>query len=264
MRFIHRPLPLILAAASLSCSSDPMTSYCESLCSWGTSCAEGEREIDATLYDDCLAATEAVDSSCADATSGEQNAAAAKALETCTEAVDEQAAAGECGAFTGTIDELKLGTAPTSCASQGQDGFGTARDAVTETNDQLCNRFYETFCDAAAECMIEQHLGGDLPDEVTEALGGTPSELCLEQVDAQSQSCVDDQLYLPEEDLTEVNTARQGARECLRDFDTITCDQILSGDMPEFCAASFTSTEDATSLASVIFDLASEVAGLAR
>jgi len=205
-----------------------------------------------------------VDSSCADATSGEQNAAAAKALETCIEAVDEEAAAGECGAFTGTIDELKLGTAPTSCASQGQETFSAARDAVTETNDQLCNRFYETFCDAAAECMIEQHLGGDLPDEVIEAMGGTPSELCLEQVSEQSQSCIDDTLYLPEEDLTDVNTARQGARACLSDFDSITCDQLLSGDMPKICAASFTSTEDATSLASVIFDLATEMAGLAK
>ena len=72
-------------------------------------------------------------------------------------------------------------------------------------------------------------------------------------------TCTTDSLYEREADLTSPNTARQGARECLGDLETLTCDEVLGGDPPEVCAASFTTTDQATSFAGGILDLATSV-----
>ena len=245
----------------LACETTPQTSYCESLCDWGTECAAAERDIDANLSADCVAATEAVDSDCATASS-EGVAAGAGLLSTCTDAIDAEAAAGSCGAFTGTYDELVLGVTPTECATQGLDAqatFEAAVDAVTETNDQLCSRFTTTYCEAMDACLINDL--GDIPDAVWEQLGGSAVELCQASAGISSftESCTAEQLYLPEDSASDLNTARQGARECLRGFDAVSCEELLSGAVPETCAAAFTSTDQALGFASGLLGVADEI-----
>ena len=245
----------------LACETTPQTSYCEALCDWATECAATERDIDAGLGAECLTATEAVDSSCATASS-DGVAAGAGLLSTCTDAIDDEAAAGSCGSFTGSYDELVLAVTPTECATQGLDAqttFTAAVDAVTETNDQLCSRFTTTYCEAMDACLISEL--GDVPDSVWENLGGSAVQLCQESAGISSftDSCTSEQLYQPEESLSDLNTARQGARECLRGFDTVSCEELLSGDIPQTCAAAFTSTDQALGFASGLLGVADQI-----
>ena len=245
----------------LACETTPQTSYCEALCDWATECATGERDIDESLAGDCLTATEAVEANCETA-STDGLTTGSGLLTTCTDAIDANTAAGECSAFTGTIDELTLGTTPTACVSQGTDAqatFDAARDATTETNDQLCDRFTLTYCEAMDACLISEL--GDIPDSVWEALGGSAVEVCQSSagISTFTTSCTADQLYIPEENYSDINTARQGARECLRGFDTVTCEELLSGNIPETCAAAFTSTDQAVDFATGLLGFADEI-----
>lgn len=245
----------------LGCETTPQTSYCEALCDWATECAAAERDIDAGLDADCMSATEAVDAGCVTASS-DGVVAGAGLLTTCTDAIDAEAAAGTCGSFTGSYDELVLGVTPTECATQGLDAqstFKAAVDAVTETNDQLCSRFTTTYCEAMDACLISEL--GDIPDSVWESLGGSAVELCQESsgISSFSNACTGEQLYQPEESLSDLNIARQGARECLRGFDAVSCEQLLSGDIPQTCAAAFTSTEQALGFAGGLLGVADEI-----
>jgi hypothetical protein len=246
----------------LGCETTPQTSYCEALCDWATECAAGERDVDAGLGTDCLTATEAADAGCATASTDGVSAAESTLLTSCTDAISGQAAAGECGAFTGTIDELKAGVTPTECASQGTDAqttFEAARDAVTETNDQLCTRLTTTYCEAMDACLMSEL--GDIPDSVWDSLGGSAVELCQASpgISTFTNSCTAEQLYLPEESLDDVNTARQGARECLRGFGAVTCDELLGGEIPATCAAAFTSTDQAVDFATGLLGVADQI-----
>jgi hypothetical protein len=214
------------------------------------SCAATERSVDeAALKDQCLADTRAADPSCAEAESGELGAVGREALKGCVSALQDATDAGECDDVTGRIDDLKVGTAPKECATTGtnvQEVYTAARDAVTETGDELCQRFTDTFCGRLDECVIADL--GTIPQAVTDELG-TPFEVCVAKLDVQTQSCTTNELYGAEESLQDVNVARQAARECLRDFAIITCDALLAGDMQESpeCAGSFASAEDTAS-----------------
>jgi len=259
-----RAMILLIPALLMGCETEPQTSYCESLCDWASDCASSEREVDSTLYEDCLEATETVDDSCADASSGEMNIAAAELLSQCTDAVDEKNLAGECSNFTGSIDELKLAAPPAECISQGIDAqstFEAAQDATTETNDQLCDRFTLQFCSRMDTCVVSQL--GDVPDSVWKELGGTALELCQSSSGVSDfyNSCTTEALYEAEVDFTDVNIARQGARECLKNLDDVSCTELLSGSVPNVCAASFTSTEQALSFAGGLLDVYGTIEG---
>lgn len=234
---------IIALSAFLSlfgCTTEPQTSYCEAVCDWAVGCAEGERTVDAAaLLTECIAATEAVDGSCADAGKGELNAVDATALTECTDAIAAQQDGGECDAFTGRIDDQKQATTPAACATQGgataQDTFDAARLAVAETNDELCERFSHNMCEKTDECVRAQL--GETAEELIAVVGVDPYDNCRSKVESTYNECVTNSDYAPEEDLTDVNTLRQGARECLADFDSVTCEQMFSGDMPPLCAA---------------------------
>lgn len=235
-------VPLALAAAVLaSCKGDPQTSYCEATCDYAVTCAETEREVDAdALRSSCMSATEAEDATCVDAAEG-LDPASGKLLTECTDAVEGASAAGQCEAFVGTLDEIKTGTAEAACASQGTDFqkvFEAAQDSVTETNDQLCDRFTDTFCQRTQDCIVEDV--GDIPQDVSTAMGGMPYDLCLERVDFHTSSCKTDGLYAPEEAVDDVNLARQSARDCMNNFETLSCDDLLAGNLAgnQFCASS--------------------------
>ena len=260
----------LMSTLWMGCAGDPVQSYCEATCDWAVACQSGDGWVDDenVLYEDCLAATRAIDDSCAKAESGKMDPASKKALEVCTSAVNAKNDAGECDLFT-LQDPTALGldSLPTECATQGQDAqavFETAYTSTQESNDALCTRFTETYCLASAECILGD-FGGEIPQSVKDALGGEPFDICVDRLAAQTQSCTDNGLYDPEESLTDTpNTARQGARMCLRDLSELSCEQINGGQLPEVCAASFTSTEDGLAFATVLFDLASEFSAAAK
>jgi len=226
------------------------TSYCEALCDWAVTCAEGERSVSAeALSAECLTSTRALDASCADAEGGTLDTVSAAALTECTDAIADAADAGECDNFTGSIDDLKIATTPTECGTQGADAqetFSEAQSSTSETNDELCERFTESFCTQLDTCIIAEVFGDSIPQEIIDALG-QPVDLCVDQLSTVTDTCIADDLYGAEEDLSDVNTARQSARECLTDIEALTCDDLFSGNVPKLCGGSFTDTDTALS-----------------
>lgn len=242
---------------------EPVRSYCEAVCDWAVGCQATEREVDAeALLTQCLSETRAADPSCGKAEDGSLDPVSKTTLKGCVNAVDDLAASGECGAFVGRIDDLKTGTPPGECVGEGADAvttFEAARDATTETGPELCQRYTETYCRRTEECVLAD-LGGALPPAAQDALG-SPYDLCVARLDPVfTSTCTADDLYAAETSLDEVNTARQSARECLQGFDAVTCDQLLAGELPEFCAGSFTSTDQAAAFGGVLFQLAQDYA----
>lgn len=263
---MNRPLAMILASAALAAcgTGEPTRSYCEALCDWAVPCHGAERTLDeAAALDACLAATRASDDSCAKAEDGSIDPASKQLLETCVAAVDEAAAAGECDPYTGSIDELKTGAPPAECLGQGADAVATfeaAREATIETNDQLCQRFTDTFCERTEQCILGD-FAGEIPDEVITAMGGTPFELCVQRLEpVTTADCRSEQTFAPEASLDDVNTQRQSARECLRDFSTISCEDLFAGELSEVCAGSFTDPQQALDLATALYGLSEDFA----
>jgi len=248
---------VLFALTLTSCTTEPQTSYCEALCDQAVACAEGERAVDDTLYTDCLTATEATNENCAKQSDEGVNAAAATALTECTDAIAAQQGAGECGPFTGSIDELKLGAPAAECASQTNtlDTYEAARTSTYETGPQLCSRFTSDWCGRVEECVIDEV--GDVSDETWTALGGTASELCLASsgISSFQTACEGEDRYVAEASLDDINLGRQGARECLAELGALSCGEVLSDEVPEVCAAAFTSTDEALAFASSVVSI---------
>jgi hypothetical protein len=236
-----RTVRLVTAIAALfslaSCAGEPQTSYCEALCDWAVECNAADRDVDAAaLRAECIAATQAVDGSCADASEG-LGPADAKLTSDCTDAIAAKQSAGECTAFTGRYDDMVQETTPTECATQGgnpQDTFDAARDSTAETNDEMCERFAHTFCEATDEC-VRAELGANV-DAIIEAVGYSPYDSCREKTESNTQACLSETQYELGESITDPNAQREFARECLGDFSAVTCDQLLGGQLPEECA----------------------------
>lgn len=249
----------------MSCQGEPARSYCEAVCDWAVTCQGTEREVDAgALSTQCLTDTHAADASCAKAEEGTVDPASRELLQTCTAAVDDAASASQCEGFVGSIDQIKSATPPTECASQGADAVGTYDAAVAstaETGEQLCQRFTDTFCHRTEECILGD-LGGDVPQEAIDALGGTPFELCVQRLDPEFTSqCKTDDLYAAEASReAEPNAPRQFARECLRDFSSISCEDLFAGELSETCAGAFTTPQQAAAVAGALFQLSQDFA----
>jgi hypothetical protein len=236
-----RTVRLVTAIAALfsltGCSGEPQTSYCEALCDWAVECNAADRDVDAdALRAECIAATQAVDGSCADASKG-LGPADAKLTTDCTDAISAKQNAGECTAFTGRYDDMAQETTPKECASQGasaQETFEAARDSTAESNDEMCERFADTFCQATDEC-VRAELGSEV-DAIIEAVGYSPYDSCREKTNSNTQECLSESQYELGESITDPNAQREFARECLGDFSAVTCDQLLGGQLPEECA----------------------------
>ena len=276
MRIPISPLAaLSVIAFASSCDSveealeaGPQTSYCTALCDWAVACAEDERAIEDAdaVYADCLEATYAADSSCAEADEGTLDVASATALTACTDALEDASSEGECGGHTGSIDDIKAGTTVPECAAQGADAqavYDASRDSTAESSDELCDRYTLTFCESLDECVVGEVYSGDIPQEVVDELGGTPVDLCVAGLSAITDQCKSDSLYEPEAEIDDLNTARQGARECLNGIVELTCDELFSGEVPKLCAAAFSSAEDAQAFFLVLADLAASFADAA-
>lgn len=258
---------ILVLVTAFACSGEPKRSYCEALCDWAVTCHETERTIDsAAMLDACLASTRASDASCEKAESGKMDPASAKLLEPCVKAIDTNADTLECNAFVGSIEQLKVATVPAACATQSADAVATfddARDATVETGEQLCNRYTQTFCERSESCILGD-FSGEIPQEAIDALGGTPLELCVQNMNQTfTNDCVANDLYAAEESLTDANLARQASRTCLSEFDDITCDQLFSGDLSNetgACAGSVSDPDDLLAIAQVLFELSKDFA----
>ena len=227
-------------------SDEPQRSYCEALCDWSVDCAEAERGdyASSSLASDCDAATNAADSQCAEAEAGSLGATDSLAVTECVDDVDAEATDGACDSFTGSYDDLVLGTPPATCFSLGADAqatFDAAQDSTAESGDDLCERFTGTFCEMAVECLIGDY---ELPEEAIKNVG-EPQDLCEQSMSSITTKCQTDELYAYEDGLTDINTARQSARECLGGIETMTCSELFSGDFSdnELCASSFADAE---------------------
>jgi len=252
---------LVLMVA-VACKGEPTRSYCEALCDWAVGCANGERPVDAdALTESCLDSARSSDASCEKAESGSMNPASIKLLQGCVNDIDAKASAGDCNGFTGPIEDLKVGAPPLSCASQAGDYVSTyndARDATKETNEELCNRVTDTMCQRVSDCVLGD-FAGDIPKSVTDALGGTPYDLCVKQLDPViTQKCISGDMYEPESSFDNVNIAREGARSCMKNFSNVSCDSLISK-TPTLddatCAAMFSSPDDLLKVGKALVDL---------
>jgi len=251
----------LIGVLMLACSGEPTRSVCDAACDLAVECHSAERDIDAeATRSECLEATKATNDSCAKAEDGKLDPATKKVNTECVEALDQQAAEGECDAYTGTYEVGEVPEPPTPPAACGTytDTLEAAQEATEETGPELCQRYTETFCSRTEECVIEDVFGGNpIPQDVLDAVGFDPYELCVDKLGAQTEAC-EDGLYDPSESATDPNTAREGARTCLAGFSELTCQQITSGTMPEECAGSFTSTEQSLDFALALLEVAQE------
>jgi hypothetical protein len=258
--------PLVAIALLAGCDKlkgGAQTSYCEAVCDWAVSCTELEREIDREAeMAECLSATQAADSACADAENGDLNAADSTLLTECTDAIESSSAAGDCDAFTGNYAEQEASTTPAECASQGgtdsQATLDAAQGSTAETNEEMCERFSTTFCEKVDECL-QAKLGEGYTTAV-EATGTDPVAMCEDKVAFQTTSCSSDGLY-NESEGADVNTARETARECLGDLTTADCDALLSGNVPATCAGAFTDTDTSLAFGQAILETAQAYGG---
>jgi hypothetical protein len=250
---------------AFACKGEPTRSYCEALCDWAVTCAGGERSVDAdALTQSCLDTTRASDPSCEKAESGTMDPASKDLLGTCVKDIDAKADAGECNGFTGTIDEIKVGTPPASCTSQGTDYLQTyndARDTTKETNDELCHRVTDSICQRASDCILGD-FQNDIPQAAIDALGGTPYDLCVQRLDAViTDKCISSGLYEPEQSADDLNIARQGARECMRNFDQTACTDLFANP-PTLdqvtCGVMFSSPEDLAAVGTALIGLSGD------
>ena len=269
-----RLAPLALVACIFDTDGDAPISQCEAVCDWAVSCHAAERPVDAAaLMATCLDATRDASSSCERADAGDLGAAATAALRTCVNAVEANATASECGAFTGSIDQIKSATPPAECAGTGTDAvdvFAAAQDATVESGDALCARVTESFCETTTRCV----LGADaeVPSDVVDALGGTPAEVCAARMTPVfTASCLERDLYAAETQIEEVNAPRQAARECMDTLPSTACDGLLSTEPQAFvdsldplCLGVASTPEDLLNLAEVLVDLAEEIAEAAE
>ncbi|HHO52607.1 MAG TPA: hypothetical protein ENK18_17490 [Deltaproteobacteria bacterium] len=263
---------LMMGCASLGiglagCGTEPTRSQCEAVCDWAVSCHVADRDVDqATLLDECLAATRAVDDSCGKAENGELNIASLNLLTPCITAVDSNADAGECGAFTGSLDEIKTSIPPAQCAGTGNDAvavFEAAKDATNESGEELCQRMTNTLCDRATECILGD-FNDEIPQEVIDLVGGTPEELCVQRLDPVfTTSCIDNGLYEAETSITDANLNRQSARECLDTLGETECADLFAGNLNPLCAGTFSNPEDALAVAQALLSLSDEFAAAA-
>jgi len=251
--FRNSGLTLLALAAGLSAcggkgSADQ--SYCQSLCDWAVECAAADRDVDAdALMTECLAATSAASSSCAEFDGGEMSKADELILSDCNDDVAAKAAEGDCDAFSGSIAEAEIAQPPATCngLDGAQDAFDAAQSSVQEGSAEMCDRVADTFCTKMASC-IDETTGFD-----SSTVDNAPYDACMSALDGRVSECVTNDTYSADP----ANTQRIGAEECLADFDEVTCDDILGGNMPAVCAAAFVNPAD---YASDIFTIAQQYA----
>lgn len=259
---------VLIALCTAACSGKPARSYCEALCDWAVTCQSTTHGIDpAALTETCLAATRGEDPTCEKAESGTLDGASRAFLEPCVNAIDKNADELSCAGFVGSFDDIKASVPPVECATQGGDYLSTytqAQISTAETGEELCNRFTDTVCQQAEQCIFGESTA--LPPGAVTGLGGTPYDLCVERVTtAFTSSCISAELWKEDEKFLDVNLAREAARACLPTISRMDCDDLFAAPpvlAPE-CAGAFTSSEDLLTIGEILVDIAAEYASYA-
>lgn len=245
-------------------------SYCEAVCEWAVSCVDGETDITADeAMARCLEATEASDPDCGGAEDGIAIEDAAL-LNECTAAQKAQ----DCSALTGNEAAIMSGAPPVATCMIGYGGgadsvtgavgdlpasateltdvqvyvtYNEARNAVLETGSEVCERFEETVCDYAVDCL-EDKGGIDVGDEIRQ----TAYDQCVERLfGSLTDDCITNGRYdsfLP----VDYNVARYSAEECMDGFDeTAAADgacAVFSSTPDAICAGAFSTPEQVETL----------------
>lgn len=219
-------------------------STCDAMCAWAVACHAEERSIDASgLRSDCLAAANAVDSTCEAAENAALGFDAVADIGPCLDAIDDRTRDLECGPFTGTETEIQTGTPPAQCVGAGRDAgavFEAAQFATSESSASLCQRLQDQLCAETAACVASLWRG-KIPADVIMALG-EPALACAAALESVfGASCVADDLYGVDEDASEPNPARELARACLVVWQDTppSCEALQAGRLDGECDAAF-------------------------
>mgnify|MGYP001208350095 CR=1 FL=1 len=255
---------------------EPQTSYCESLCDWAVACAEGESSLSTDeMMSECLSATRASDSRCADAEAGGMAVDESLILTECTNAVERM----DCSGLTGTEAQVGSGRPPevTCIAAYGgmedvsgldlsspeaviesfadistYETYNEARNAVMKTGDELCDDVSHGFCDSLVGCVTDTTgtEDGDAEDLLMEQ--------CLNAFDGFTSKCKEKGLYdqtLP----LDLNLTRFMAEDCVAGLaEADACDV---GSWPAECALAFTSVDGSDNFFDLVTNAASEFIG---
>lgn len=236
-----------LAAGLVGCGGKGSAdqSYCQSLCDWAVECATADGGDADALMTECLAATSAASSTCAEFDNGEMSKADELVLADCNSDIADNQAAGECDGFTGTIAQAELSQPPVGCngLDGAQEAFTAAQESVIPGSAEVCVDVADTFCGKLATC-IDESTGFD-----SSTVDDAPYDACMTALDGRVSECIADDTYAADP----ANTQRAGADECLASFDEVSCDDILGGNMPPVCAAAFV---DPTAYAGDIYNVA--------
>ncbi len=252
---------------------EPQTSYCEALCDWAVTCAEGESSLGPDeMMDACLSDTRASDPKCADAEAGELSVDKALILTECTNSV----IAMECNGLTGSETEVGSARPPELMCIAGYGGvddpssidfndpaaladidsyatFNAARNAVMKTGDELCDEVSWSICDSLIGCAAGM-TGTEGSDEVEAVM-----EECQGIFGEFTSNCKDNGLYdqtLP----LDLNLTRWMADDCVEGLATVdACD--LTG-WPLDCAGAFVPVDGGEDLYDVVLGAAGQFIGV--
>ncbi len=245
----------------------PQTSYCEAVCDWAVTCADedGTSSLSADeMMTECLDATHATDSACADAESGDLSVDQSLILTECTNAVD----AMDCSGLTGSSTDVGSGrppemmciagyggvddvtgldfSDPTSLADVGAyETYNEARNAVMKTGDEVCDDVTQSICAALIGCATAP----------TDMEGSDAEEFLLEQCndafDGFVSSCKEKGLYdqtLP----VDLNLTRWAADDCVEGFaEADACEYTA---WPPECLGAFVSMDRSDDLSDLVLD----------
>ena len=248
---------------------EPQDSYCESLCDWAVSCAEGESSLSTEdMMADCLEATRATDPKCADAEAGDLAIDESLILTECTNAVD----AMDCSGLTGSETDVGSGrppetmciaayggledasgidfSDPTALADIGAyETYNEARNAVMKTGDELCDDVSQSICDALVGCAAD----------TVDAEGSEGEELLMEQCltafegfvgECKSTGLYDQSLPL------DLNVTRWMADDCVAGMSEAGSCDFAAWMEQEECLAAFVSIDGSDNLMSMVLDAA--------
>ena len=251
---------------------EPQTSYCEALCDWAVECAEGESSLSTDeMMEECLDATRATDSECANAEAGGLALDDSILLTECTNAV----ASMDCKGLTGSETEVGSGRPPEAMCIVGYGGidsaasldftdpasladigayetYNEARNAVMKTGDELCDDVSQSICDALVGCAAD--ATGTEDTEAADLL----MEQCLTAFDGFVGECKSKGLYdqtLP----LDLNVTRWMADDCVEGLaEADACDVDA---WPEKCLGAFTSVDGSDNLLDLVYEAAGTVIG---
>lgn len=256
------------------------TSYCEAVCDWAVTCADGNSDLTvAEMKDRCIEATEASDKGCGGA---EDNLSLDDSilLNECTADIAEM----DCNGLVGTKAQVTGAHPPALTCIAGYGGgsdaivgalaslpdsaveladvqtyqtYNAARNAVLESGSEVCLRFEDTICNNLVDCMIDK--GGVGVDNDTR---GTVVDACLDTVmKNQTQDCIDGERYdsvLP----VDYNVARYSAMECMDGWDETVAAEgscaIFTSAPDAICSGAFSSAEQVEQIWTGLFTFAGD------